>query len=173
MSDVLLSVTNLRSWLFTDHGAAKAVDGVSFDVHPGETLGIVGESGCGKTVTSLSVLGLLPQPPARIMEESSIRFRGEELVGANEPRLRSLRGKEISMIFQEPMGSLNPVYSVGEQVSEVLRLHRGLGSLVPRGWDRRCGCAARRVSAPIVRRDATTRDDRDGALMRAGPADRR
>ena len=126
MSEALLSVNDLRSWFFTDQGVAKAVDGVSFDVRAGETLGIVGESACGKTVTALSVLGLLPQPPARIMEGSSIRFLGEELVDAGEARLRALRGNEIAMVFQEPMSSLNPVYSIGNQISEVLRLHRGL-----------------------------------------------
>ena len=122
----LLAVRDLRTWFYTDQGVAKAVDGVSFDVRPGETLGIVGESGCGKTVTSLSVLGLLPQPPARIEEGSSIRFQGEELIGASERRMRALRGNDISMIFQEPMSSLNPVYSVGNQISEALRLHRGM-----------------------------------------------
>jgi peptide/nickel transport system ATP-binding protein/oligopeptide transport system ATP-binding protein len=122
----LLSVRDLRTWFFTDHGVAKAVDGVSFDVRERETLGIVGESGCGKTVTSLSVLGLLPQPPARVMEGSSIRFRGEELVGADERRLRALRGNDVSMIFQEPMSSLNPVYPIGGQITEALRLHRGM-----------------------------------------------
>ena len=127
MSNVLLSVRDLRTWFHTDQGIAKAVDGVSFDVMEGETLGIVGESGCGKTVTSLSVLGLLPQPPAEVMESSSILFEGEELVGATEARLRALRGNEISMIFQEPMSSLNPVFSVGNQIAESLRLHRGMG----------------------------------------------
>ncbi len=122
----LLSVRDLRTWFFTDQGVARAVDGVSFDVSAGETLGIVGESGCGKTVTSLSVLGLLPRPPARIMEGSSVRFEGEELVGASESRLRALRGNDISMIFQEPMSSLNPVYTVGDQIGEALRLHRGM-----------------------------------------------
>jgi oligopeptide/dipeptide ABC transporter ATP-binding protein len=122
----LLSVRDLRSWFFTDQGVARAVDGVSFDVREGETLGIVGESGCGKTVTSLSILGLLPRPPARVMEGSSIRFRGEELVGAGEKRMRALRGNDISMIFQEPMSSLNPVYTIGSQITEALRLHRDL-----------------------------------------------
>ena len=122
----LLEVSDLRTWFFTDQGVAKAVDGVSFEVEEGETLGIVGESGCGKTVTSLSVLGLLPRPPARIMDGSSVRFRGEELVGAAEKRLRALRGNEVSMIFQEPMSSLNPVYSVGDQIAETLRLHKRL-----------------------------------------------
>jgi peptide/nickel transport system ATP-binding protein len=127
VSAPLLEVRELRSWFFTDQGVAKAVDGISFDVLEGETLGIVGESGCGKTVTSLSVLGLLPEPPARIMEGSSIRFAGEELVGADENRLRALRGNDISMIFQEPMSSLNPVFTVGDQIVEALRLHRKMG----------------------------------------------
>ena len=127
MNAPLLSVRDLRTWFFTDQGIAKAVDGVSFEVREGETLGIVGESGCGKTVTSLSILGLLPQPPAKIMDGSSIRFRDEELIGARARRMRALRGNEISMIFQEPMSSLNPVYSVGDQIAEVVRLHRGLG----------------------------------------------
>ncbi|MGD2046291.1 MAG: ABC transporter ATP-binding protein [Gemmatimonadota bacterium] len=126
MSETLLSVRDLRTWFFTDQGVAKAVDGISFDIHPGETLGIVGESGCGKTVTSLSVLGLLPQPPARIMEGSSVKLRGEELIGSGARRMRALRGNEISMIFQEPMSSLNPVYTVGDQIVEALRLHKGL-----------------------------------------------
>jgi peptide/nickel transport system ATP-binding protein len=124
--DPLLSVHDLRTSFYTDQGVVKAVDGVSFDIHPSETLGIVGESGCGKTVTSLSVLRLLPEPPARIEGGSSIRFGGEELVGASERRMRALRGNEISMIFQEPMSSLNPVYSIGDQIAEALRLHRGM-----------------------------------------------
>jgi len=122
----LLSVRDLRVWFDTDQGVARAVDGVSFDVLEGETLGIVGESGCGKTVTSLSLLGLLPRPPARVLDDSSIRFRGEELVGASARRLRRLRGNDIAMIFQEPMSSLNPVYPIGDQIGEALRLHRGL-----------------------------------------------
>ena len=122
----LLSVRDLRAWFFTDQGVAKAVDGVSFEVREGETLGIVGESGCGKTVTSLALLGLLPVPPARVMDGSSVRFRGQELVGAHERSLRALRGNEISMVFQEPMSSLNPVFSVGDQIAETLRLHRGM-----------------------------------------------
>ena len=126
MTDAVLSVRDLRAWFFTDQGVAKAVDGVSFDVRPGETLGIVGESGCGKTVTSLAVMGLLPQPPARIVEGSSVRLAEEELVGTPESRLRQLRGNEISMVFQEPMSSLNPVYTIGDQVGETLRVHRGM-----------------------------------------------
>jgi oligopeptide/dipeptide ABC transporter ATP-binding protein len=102
------------------------VDGVSFEVGAGEVLGIVGESGSGKSVTSLSVMQLIPRPPGEIVSGSSIRFRGEELVGAPERRLREIRGNDIAMIFQEPMTSLDPVYRVGEQIAEALRLHRGL-----------------------------------------------
>jgi peptide/nickel transport system ATP-binding protein/oligopeptide transport system ATP-binding protein len=126
MGDLLLSVRELRTWFRTDQGVARAVDGVSFDVHPGETLGVVGESGCGKTVTALSILGLLPEPPAAIEPGSSIRFLGEELLGVGPRRMRAIRGNEIAMIFQEPMSSLNPVYSVGIQISEAIRLHRGM-----------------------------------------------
>jgi oligopeptide/dipeptide ABC transporter ATP-binding protein len=120
----VLEIQDLKTFFFTDQGVARAVDGVSFSVARGETVALVGESGCGKTVTSLSVLGLVPDPPGRIMPGSSIRVRGEELVGASEERLRRLRGNEVSMIFQEPMTSLNPVYTIGEQIVEPLRLHK-------------------------------------------------
>ena len=119
-------MTDLRTHFKTDAGVALAVDGVSFRVGTGETLGIVGESGCGKTVTALSVLGLIPSPPGEILPGSSIRFNDEELLDAEPARLREIRGNEISMIFQEPMTSLNPVLRVGLQIEEVLRLHRGL-----------------------------------------------
>jgi peptide/nickel transport system ATP-binding protein len=122
----LLEVTDLRTYFKTDAGVARAVDGVSFRVGAGETLGIVGESGCGKTVTALSVLALIPSPPGEILNGSSIRFNDEELLKAAPARLREIRGNEISMIFQEPMTSLNPVLRVGRQIEEVLRLHRGL-----------------------------------------------
>ncbi|CAN5889082.1 ABC transporter ATP-binding protein [soil metagenome] len=124
MSSPLLEVRDLRTWFHTDAGTARAVDGVSFHVNAGEVLGIVGESGCGKSVTSLSIIQLIARPPGEIMEGSSIRFKGEELSGASEKRLRALRGNDIAMIFQEPMTSLNPVYTVGDQIGEALRLHR-------------------------------------------------
>ena len=123
----LLEVTDLRTYFTTDAGVARAVDGVSLQVGTGETLGIVGESGCGKTVTALSVLRLIPSPPGEIVAGSSIRFNDEELLEVKPARLREIRGNEISMIFQEPMTSLNPVLTVGHQIEEVLRLHRGLG----------------------------------------------
>jgi peptide/nickel transport system ATP-binding protein len=122
----LLEVTDLRTYFHTDAGTAKAVDGVSFHVDKGEVLGIVGESGCGKSVTSLSVMQLIPRPPGEILDGSSIRFKGEELVGAGEKRMRALRGNDIAMIFQEPMTSLNPVFPVGDQIGEALRLHRSV-----------------------------------------------
>jgi peptide/nickel transport system ATP-binding protein len=123
----LLEVTDLRTYFTTDAGVARAVDGVSLRLETGETLGIVGESGCGKTVTALSVLGLIATPPGEIVAGSSIRFEDEELLEVKPARLREIRGNEISMIFQEPMTSLNPVLTVGHQIEEVLRLHRGLG----------------------------------------------
>ncbi|HUG01583.1 MAG TPA: ABC transporter ATP-binding protein [Longimicrobiales bacterium] len=126
VSAPLLSVRDLRTYFHTDAGVARAVDGISFDLRRGEILGIVGESGCGKSVTSLSILGLVPDPPGRIMPGSSVRLRGRELVGLPVRELRAVRGADIAMIFQEPMTSLNPVYPVGDQVAEPLRLHLGL-----------------------------------------------
>jgi oligopeptide/dipeptide ABC transporter ATP-binding protein len=126
MAERLLEVSDLRTWFHTEPGVARAVDGVSFHVDEGEVLGIVGESGCGKSVTSLSIMQLIPRPPGEIVEGSSVRFRGEELIGADERRLRDVRGNDMAMIFQEPMTSLNPVYSIGDQIAEALRLHRGL-----------------------------------------------
>ncbi|MET0399100.1 MAG: ABC transporter ATP-binding protein [Longimicrobiaceae bacterium] len=128
MPEPILQVENLRTYFRTDAGVARAVDGVSFHVNPGETLGIVGESGSGKSVTSLSVMRLIPQPPGRIEPGSRILFRGaagvEDLAAVPESRMRQIRGNDIAMIFQEPMTSLNPVFTVGEQIMESLRLHQ-------------------------------------------------
>jgi peptide/nickel transport system ATP-binding protein len=121
----LLRIEDLSVIFRTGAGIVRAVDGASFEVGRGETLAVVGESGCGKSVTALAVLGLLPKPPAEIAR-GSIRFQGEELLNASPERLRRLRGNEISMIFQEPMTSLNPVFTVGDQIAEGLVLHRGL-----------------------------------------------
>jgi len=117
-----LSVRSLRTHFFTKEGVAKAVDGVDFDVAPGEILGLVGESGSGKTVTGFSILGLI-DPPGRIVEGSSIRFNGEELTTARPERLRAIRGAEIAMIFQDPMMTLNPVLRVDTQMIETVQAH--------------------------------------------------
>ncbi len=120
----LLEVTNLRTQFPTRAGLVKAVDGVSFLLGEGELLGLVGESGCGKSITALSVMRLI-SPPGKITN-GSIKFKGEELTTASDERLREVRGNDIAMIFQDPMTSLNPVFSVGEQIAEALRLHRNL-----------------------------------------------
>ncbi|MBN9499977.1 MAG: ABC transporter ATP-binding protein [Alphaproteobacteria bacterium] len=123
----LLEIEDLRTWFFTSDGVVRAVDGVSYSVAPGETLAVVGESGCGKSVTAMSVLRLLPSPPARIVS-GAIRFEGRDLLTASEAEMRKIRGNEISMIFQEPMTSLNPVLTVGHQIAETLELHQGLSA---------------------------------------------
>jgi peptide/nickel transport system ATP-binding protein len=124
-AEPLLEVTDLKTWFFTRDGVVRAVDGVSFHVLPGETLAIVGESGCGKSVTALSVLRLIPSPPGRIVS-GRIRFAGRDLLHLGEAQMRDVRGNEISMIFQEPMTSLNPVLTIGRQIAETLTLHQGL-----------------------------------------------
>src|SRR5437660_11912677 len=121
----VLDIADLRTWFFTRDGVVGAVDGVSFHVIPGETLAIVGESGCGKSVTALSVLRLIPSPPGRIVS-GAIRFAGRDLLRLSEAEMRQVRGNEISMIFQEPMTSLNPVLNIGRQLGETLTLHQGL-----------------------------------------------
>jgi peptide/nickel transport system ATP-binding protein len=121
----VLEVEGLAVHFDTEDGLARPVDGVSFALAPGETLGLVGESGCGKSVTSLAILGLIPAPPGRIAA-GRILFEGEDLVQAGEKRLRRLRGRRLAMVFQEPMTALNPVLPVGEQVAEPLRLHLAL-----------------------------------------------
>ena len=122
----LLEVEDLRTYFHAEDEVARAVDGVSFAVNRGETLAIVGESGSGKSVTSLSIMRLIPSPPGEIAG-GSIRFRGRDLLEMSEPQMRDIRGNEIGMIFQEPMSSLNPLLTVGEQIAEVVRLHRGTG----------------------------------------------
>ena len=123
-SDRLLEVTDLKTYFDTDEGVVKAVDGVSFHIDRGETLAVVGESGSGKSVTSLSVMRLIPTPPGRIAS-GTMMFEGQDLVKKSEREMRRIRGNEISMIFQEPMTSLNPVYTVGDQIAEAIVLHQG------------------------------------------------
>src|SRR5213595_607580 len=125
---VLLRVRNLKTYFVTEHGrgTARAVDDVSFELYPGETLGIVGESGSGKTVTSLSILRLVPEPPGHILPGSLIEFEGRNLLALAPPELRSIRGNQIAMIFQEPMTSLNPVFTIGDQIAEAAIIHQHL-----------------------------------------------
>lgn len=125
MAEPLLSIQELCTDFLGVRGQARAVDGVSLDVLPGETLALVGESGCGKTVLALSVLRLIPDPPGRVTSGRAL-FRGRDLLALPEPEMRGLRGSALSMVFQEPMTSLNPVFRVGEQIAETLRLHKGL-----------------------------------------------
>jgi peptide/nickel transport system ATP-binding protein len=122
----LLEVERLQTHFRAGDGVVRAVDGVSLTIEAGETLAVVGESGCGKSVTAMSILRLVPEPPARIA--GVVRFAGQDLLALSEREMRKIRGNEISMIFQEPMSSLNPVLSVGRQIGETLRLHQGLGT---------------------------------------------
>ena len=120
----LIDVNNLRTHFFTEEGVVKAVDGVDFEIYPGETLGVVGESGCGKSVTSLSIMRLIESPPGQIVD-GNIMFEGDrDLTQLSQKEMRKIRGNDISMIFQEPMTSLNPVYTVGDQISEAILLHK-------------------------------------------------
>ncbi|NMA85618.1 MAG: ABC transporter ATP-binding protein [Epulopiscium sp.] len=124
MSKHLLEVKNLKTSFYTDKGVVKAVDGVSFAIDAGKTLGIVGESGCGKSITSMSVMRLIQKPG--VIEEGEILYQGKDLLAISEDEMRSMRGNEISMIFQEPMSSLNPVFTIGYQIMETLMLHQKL-----------------------------------------------
>jgi len=127
----LLELRDLATWFHTDEGTAKAVDGVSYKIYPGETLGLVGESGSGKSVSALSVMRLVPSPPG-FVERGDILFRGESLLPIADEDFRRIRGNEVAMIFQEPMTALNPVYTVGNQISEAVMLHRGLSKKAAR-----------------------------------------
>jgi oligopeptide/dipeptide ABC transporter ATP-binding protein len=123
MTENLLEVSNLKTYFFTRGGVVKAVDDVSFSIKPGETLGLVGESGCGKSVTALSVMRLVANPPGKIVG-GEINFNGENILEKNQNEMTDLRGSKISMIFQDPMTSLNPVFTVGYQISETVKRHR-------------------------------------------------
>ena len=125
MKDPLLSVHDLKVFFHTDNVVSRAVDGVSYEVREGETVCLVGESGCGKTVSALAILGLVPQPPGEI-RGGEILFKGKNLLNLNEDELQKLRGKEISMIFQEPMTSINPVFTIGDQIEEAIITHEAV-----------------------------------------------
>ena len=125
MSEPVLQVKGLKTYYYTEEGVVPAVDGLDFEVEPGETFAIVGESGCGKSVTSLSILPLIPSPPGKIID-GEIIYHGQDLVKKSEREMRSIRGNDISMIFQEPMTSLNPVFTVGQQIGKttyIVRVH--------------------------------------------------
>src|SRR5919108_4792297 len=126
MGEPLLEIRGLKTHFATDDGIVQAVDGVDLTIYRGETLGVVGESGCGKTVTALSVLKLIPMPPGRIVS-GQILWEGRDLVPLPADEMDSIRSKEIAIVFQEPMTSLNPVYTIGEQIAEVVRRHERLG----------------------------------------------
>jgi oligopeptide/dipeptide ABC transporter ATP-binding protein len=124
MAEPLLRVRDLRTYFYTENGVARSVDGVSFEIGAGETVGLVGESGCGKSVTALSLLRLV-RPPGRIEATSEILFDGQDLTKLDEKSMRKIRGARMAMVFQEPMTALNPVFTVGDQIAEVVRVHHG------------------------------------------------
>ena len=130
-TDPVLEVSDLVTEFHTPDGAGRAVNGVSFDVHPAETLGVVGESGCGKSVTALSILGLVPSPPGRVVSGTAL-LEGRDLLAMSDRELKDVRGNEVAMIFQEPMTSLNPVLTVGYQIGEALRRHEGFSKKAAR-----------------------------------------
>ena len=126
MSDVLLEVKGLKTYFFVDEGVSQAVDGMDFTIREGTTLGMIGESGCGKSVSALSILRLIPSPPGRIVS-GEIIFEGEDLLQKGTREIKKIRGNKISMVFQEPMTSLNPVFTIGDQIMEPIILHQGIG----------------------------------------------
>jgi ABC-type dipeptide/oligopeptide/nickel transport system ATPase component len=144
----ILQISNLHTHFFIDEGVAKAVDGVDLELEEAGTLGVVGESGCGKSVTALSIMRLIPDPPGKIVR-GEILFHRDNLLTLNEAEMRKIRGRSISMIFQEPMTSLNPVFQIGDQISEALCLHEGL--FRKDAWDRSIEML-RRVGIPSPER---------------------
>jgi len=161
----ILQVKNLKTYFKTDQGLAKAVDDVSFSLSAGTTLSVVGESGCGKSVTALSVMGLVPQPPG-VKAGGQILFEGRDLRAMPERQLRAIRGNDISMIFQEPMTSMNPVFRVGHQLSAAIRLHRGLNKVDARKESIRL-LAQVGIPAPERRVDDYPHQMSGGMLQRA------
>ncbi len=176
----LLVVDGLRTVFDLRHGVVKAVDGVSFALRPRETLAIVGESGCGKSITALSLMRLVPDPPGRIAG-GTVSLGGVDLLSLSAEAMRSVRGKDIAMIFQEPMTSLNPVLTIGSQIAEVLLLHEDIGRHACLGQGGRHAAArahpgaraARQgISASAFRRHAPARHDRHGLGLQSEGADR-
>ena len=176
----LMQVRDLKTYFHTEAGIAKAVDGVSFEIFPGEVVGLVGESGSGKSVTALSILRLIPNPPGDIVG-GSIVFKGRDLLKLSWDEIRDVRGKEISMIFQEPMTSLNPVFTIGMQVMEAILGHEHVSKQeafrarcadAGTGRHSRSGFANARLSAAVFRRHAAARDDCHGAGLQSIAANR-
>ncbi len=147
MAEPLLSVRDLKTYFHTDEGIVRAVDGLTYDLAKGETLGIVGESGCGKSVHALSVMRLIPTPPGKIVD-GEILFEGKNLLRISDEEMRHIRGNRIAMIFQEPMTSLNPVLTIGEQIAEAVILHQKLDRKA--AWDRAVDMLER-VKIPMAR----------------------
>jgi oligopeptide/dipeptide ABC transporter ATP-binding protein len=147
VADPLLSVRNLKTYFYTDEGVVRAVDGLSYTLHKGETLGIVGESGCGKSVHALSVMRLIPSPPGKIVD-GEIVFDGRNLLALSDEEMRKIRGNRIAMVFQEPMTSLNPVLTIGEQIAEAVMLHQRLDRKA--AWERAIEMLDR-VKIPLAR----------------------
>lgn len=137
MADKILEIKNLKTYFRTDAGLVKAVNDVTFSVERGKTLGIVGESGCGKSITSLSIMGLVETPPG-IHAGGEILFEGEDLLKKNEDQMRQIRGNKVAMIFQEPMTSLNPVFTIGQQLMEAILLHENVTKQQARERGSRC-----------------------------------
>src|SRR5512146_2102018 len=155
MAGRLLEVEDLHVHFHTFAGTAKVLDGISFSLDEGDTLGLVGESGCGKSMTAQAIIGLLPRPPAEVVR-GTIRFGGEDLLRKTDAEMRLLRGTRISMVFQDPMTYLNPVFSIGEQVTDVILAHRagippGALGLAARRWNRGELTEARRIAVDLLR----------------------
>ena len=176
-NNVLLNIQNLKTYFYTDYGVVKAVDGINLHIGDGETVGVVGESGCGKSITGLSILRLVPKPPGEIVG-GQIFFQGQDLLRLSEKEMRKIRGNKISMIFQEPMTSLNPVFTVGNQVSEAILLHQGLKKKEALEKNYRCIATCRHtppgrthqtVPPPDERRHATAGDDCHGHFLQPYP----
>ena len=170
---MLLDVRNLKTYFYTAAGIVRAVEGMSYGVRPGETVALVGESGCGKSVSALSVLRLVSAPAGRIVG-GQILFQGRDLLTLDEESMRHIRGRELSMVFQEPMTSLNPVLSIGRQLTEPLEIHLGMPPQQARqqAGDTPVHCRHSRPGAPsqaiptsVQRWHASTDDDRHGARL--------
>ena len=174
MTAPLLELKRLAVSFATDDGTVHAVDGIDLALQRGRTLGLVGESGCGKSVTSLAIMGLLPPENSKVSGE--VRFEGRDLLTIAPSELRDLRGARLAMIFQEPMTSLNPAYTIGDQIVEALQRHQGLDAAAARARAIEmlklvrisiAREARRRLSAQALRRHAPARHDRHGAGLRA------